>query len=529
MKRLLKFNSKLVPGCHNLLRIVFTLIIITSEFSVSAKVKLPSVFSDKMVLQQKSIATIWGWADAGEKILITTSWGKKAEIVANTNGNWTVKISTPSGSYSPQQITIKGENEIILKNILIGEVWLCSGQSNMGWSVSQSNNADEEIANAKYPNIRFFHVPNTMAWEPQTDVNAEWQVCSPETVAKKSAAAYFFGRNLFQELNVPIGLIVSAWGGSDVQAWIDRRNASKLGFQNIVDWYDQHESSFKKLRAEWMEGINKWKTQQKEGEKPDWSTRPKRMLPGDNHIPFALYNGMIHPIKPYIIKGAIWYQGETNVPRANQYRTLFPAFIQSWRNVWQQGNFPFYYVQIAPFHYRDSLGVTSAELRDAQLKTLDLVKNTGMVVTTDIGNALDIHPRKKQDVGYRLALLALHDYGKLDHGFSSPLYESKKVSGNSLIIDFKYAKELKTKRGNEIIGLTIAGKDQKFVKAKAEIINGNRLKVWSDDVKKPVAVRYGWSNAPFVNLVNEVNLPVSPFKTDSWEDTTEGNIHLDFP
>ncbi len=203
--------------------------------------------------------------------------------------------------------------------------------------------------------------------------------------------------------------------------------------------------------------------------------------------------------------------------------------IKSWRNAWNQGDFPFYFVQLAPYHYNEFDGITSAELRDAQLKTLDLVKNTGMVVTTDIGNSLDIHPRKKQDVGYRLALLALHDYGMLDNGFSSPFYESSKVSGNSVIINYKYANELKTRRGNEIVGLTIAGKNQKFVKAKAEIVNGNQLKVWSDEVKRPVSVRFGWSNAPFVNLVNEVNLPLSPFKTDNWKDTTEGNIHLDFP
>ena len=238
---------------------------------------------------------------------------------------------------------------------------------------------------------------------------------------------------------------------------------------------------------------------------------------------------MIHPIKKYSIRGALWYQGESNVSRANQYRTLFPAMIKSWRNVWQQGDFPFYYVQIAPYHYNDFDGVKSAELRDAQTKTLDFVKNTGMVVVTDIANINDIHPRKKQEVGARFAQLALHnDYGEIEGEYTSPLYKSQKIESSKVTVSFEHASELKV-RGAEIVGFTVAGKDQKFVKAKAEIVNGNQVKVWSDNVKKPVAVRFGWSNALVTNLFNEINLPVSPFKTDNWKDTTEGEIHLSFP
>lgn len=487
-----------------------------------AEVSLPSVFTDNLVLQQKSEATIWGWADSGEKITITTSWGVNKLVVTDAKGNWAAKLKTPKGSYNAQQISIKGENEIKLNNILIGEVWLCSGQSNMGWSVSQSDNAEEEIANASYPNMRFFHVPNVMAWEPQTDVDAKWESCSPETVAKKSAAAYFFGRKLLKELNVPIGLIVSAWGASDVQTWIDRGNMEKEGFQNIVDWYDEHEKEFKEKRKIYVDGIAKWKAKQKEGEKPDFSTRPKRDLPGDQHIPFALYNGMIHPIKTYTMMGAVWYQGESNVPRANQYRTLFPAFIRSWRNIWEQGDFPFYFVQIAPFHYKDSLGVNSAELRDAQLKTLNRVKNTGMVVATDISKADNIHPRNKQDIGLRLAMLALkYDYKKIKGNASSAFYKSHQIVGNKIIIKFDYAEKLKVK-GNKIVGFTIAGNDQKFVEANAKIINGNQIEVWSDKIDQPKSVRLGWTNAFTSNIFNEIDLPVSPFKTDDWEDLTKG-------
>jgi sialate O-acetylesterase len=509
----------------NIIRII-CLFLFLIPFSVLAEVSLPSVFADNMVLQQKSKASFWGKADVGEKISVTTTWGEKKSFTADSKGEWSVKLSTPKGSYTAQEITIKGENEIILSNVLIGEVWLCSGQSNMGWSVKQSDNAEKEIKNANYPNIRFFHIPNILAWEPQYDVDAEWKVCSPETTARESASAYFFGRELHQKLDVPIGLIVCAWGASGAQAWIDKESAAKEGHQDIVDWYNKNEAKLKKYRKEFVDGVAVWKKQQKEGEEPNWKTRPKRKIPGDQNIPFALYNGMIHPIKTFTMQGAIWYQGESNVARANQYRTLFPAMIRSWRKVWNQGDFPFYQVQIAPFHYRDSLGVTSAELRDAQLKTLDIEKNVGMIVTSDISFANNIHPRNKQEVGKRLAMLALHnDYKTLDENYSSAFYKSAKIKGNKVTINFKHAEKLKVD-GNEITGLIIAGDDRKFVQAKAKIVKGNQLEVWADGIANPASVRFGWSNAFQTNLFNEIDLPVSPFKTDNWDDTTKGEIHL---
>ena len=495
-----------------------------------ADVTLPAVFNSNMVLQQNTKAIIWGNADANEKIKIIASWGEELNLTADGQGKWAIEIQTPKGSHTPQQLIIKGNNEIFLNNILIGEVWLCSGQSNMAWSVKNSNNAYDEIKKADYPSIRYFNVPRSMSWKPEDDVDASWELCTPETTVDKSAIGYFFARKLLNDLDVPIGLILSSWGGSGAQAWIDKETTAKEGHQAIVDWYETHEQKMKDQRFEWMKSTAVWRANQKEGEPFDFSARPSQgKLPGDNHIPFALYNAMINPLKGYSLKGALWYQGESNIGRANQYRTLFPALIKGWRNAWNQGDFLFYFVQLAPYHYNDYDGITSAELRDAQLKTLDLVPKTGMVVTTDIGDALDIHPRKKQEVGFRFAQLALHDYGKLEEGFTSPFYQSNKITGNSLIINFKYAKDLKMSRGTEIAGLTIAGKDQKFYPAKGEIVNGNQLKVSSDKVKKPVAVRYGWSNAPFINLFNEVDLPLSPFKTDDWKDTTEGNIHLDFP
>ena len=494
-----------------------------------ADIRLPSIFGDHMVLQQNTQARLWGNADAFEDIRIISSWGAELDIKADGQGSWQAQIATPEGGHVPQQIILKGKNEVILRNVLIGEVWLCSGQSNMGWSVKQSNGAYEEILNAKYPSIRFFHVPHTLAWKPENDVDARWQQCTPATVPTQSALAYFFGRELIGELDVPVGLIVSAWGGSGAQAWIDKENARKEGLGEIVDWYDKHEQALQEYRFEYLKASAEWRAGQPEGAPISWETRPKRNLPGDQHIPFALYNGMIHPIKTYSLKGAIWYQGESNVGRANQYRALFPAMIRSWRKVWELGDFPFYYVQLAPFHYSDYDGVKSAELRDAQLQTLKIEKNTGMVVTTDIGDINDIHPRNKQEVGRRLAMLALHnDYKKLDGTFSSAFYKSHSIEGNKVVISFEHAQELKVK-GSEIVGFTIAGKNQVFVNAKAKVVNSNQVEVWSEKIKRPVAARFGWSNALVTNLFNEVNLPVSPFKTDDGKDTTEGNIHLDFP
>ncbi len=493
-----------------------------------ADIRLPAMVGDHMVLQQNTSVNIWGWADSGETVNVVASWGQTVSTRADKSGQWKAQLPTPGGSHTPHQIILQGNNTLYLRNVLVGEVWLCSGQSNMGWSVKQSNNSYMEIQQADYPSIRFFHVPNTMKWEPQEDVNARWEQCRPETVADKSAVAYYFGKVLTQKLDVPVGLIISAWGGSGAQAWIDKTSAQKE-VPEIAEWYDKHEATMKQRHFEWMKGVAEWRSTQ-QSEQLDWSSRPARRLPADQHIPFALYNGMIHPLKNYTLKGALWYQGESNVPRANQYRRLFPAMIRSWRNAWQQGEFPFYFVQLAPYHYNDHQGVTSAELRDAQQQTLREVANTGMVVTTDIGNANDIHPRKKQEVGQRLAMLALHhDYGQLDQGYASPVYSKSEVKQKHVVVSFDYAKSLKVRRGNRIEGLQIAGKDQRFVPAQGEIINGNQLKVWSPSVKRPVAVRFGWSNAPFLNLFNEANLPVSPFKTDSWKDTTEGEIHLSLP
>ena len=513
-------NLKTISFFNNSIRLYCLLALLISS-PAYAKVTLPSIFSDGMVLQQKSRVSFWGKADGNERITISTSWGAKKILKADALGSWSVKIPTPKGGFRKETVSIEGENKINLKDILIGEVWICSGQSNMEFNVGIADNAQEEIKNANYPNIRFFRIPKVLAWEPDDVADAQWQACTPEIVGAESAVAYFFGRKLYKDLNVPIGLIVAAWGGSDILAWIDKSNMTKGGHQEIVDWYNAHADTLKEQKATYLKRFAAWKSLSTAGEKPDLKRKPKSKI-GDQNIPFVLYNGMIHPIKTYTIQGAIWYQGETNVLRANQYRSLFPLLIKSWRTIWGQGDFPFYYVQIAPFRYDNPAGVSSAELRDAQLKTLGMVKKTGMVVPTDISSADNIHPKNKQEAGRRLALLALHNDYKTNHSnFSSAFYKSHQIKGNKVNIKFDFAGQLKTK-GNKVIGFTIAAKDEKFVPAEAKIIHNNQVEVWSEQITNPEAVRFGWANSLITDLFNEIDLPVSPFKTDDWKDTTAG-------
>ena len=494
-----------------------------------AEVRLPAVFGDHLILQQQTSARIWGWADPGEQVTLRSSWGSTQTVHASTAGRWSTDLDTPVGSHTPHTIRFEGENIITLRNVLIGEVWLCSGQSNMAWRVRQSRDAEAEIAAADHPLIHFLAVPTRMAWEAQDDIEAKWQVCRPDSSAELSAVGYFFARDLVAHLNVPIGLIVSAFGGSDAQAWLEPQTARQYGLGEIVDWHEKHQPTLQALRTKWLEDIATWKAQQLPESQPDFSTRPKRPLPGDQHLPFGLYHGMIHPLLGFSICGALWYQGETNVPRAHQYRTLFPAMVHSWRTLWEQGDFPFYYVQIAPFHYKDPTGSNAAELRDAQLQARHAMVRSDMVVISDIGNLEKIHPANKQDVGRRLALLALHhDYEKVRAGYSSPFYQSHRFHDDRVRIFFDRAKQLKAE-GGTIIGFTIAGSDRKFHPAKARIVNGNQIEVWSEDVTAPEAVRYGWSNAATMNLFNEISLPLSTFKTDNWPDSTSGLRFLDFP
>ncbi len=499
--------------------VIFLILSLAIAGAAFADVKLPAVIGDNMVLQRGKATTMWGWGEPGEQIMVSVSWHSMAwEITADSTNKWTFKMNPPRTA-GPHEITFSGKNTIKLKNILVGEVWVCSGQSNMQWSVKQSANAEQEIAQADYPNIRLFSVERKVAEQPQSDCVGSWSECSPETVPGFSAVAYYFGRELYKELNVPIGLIHTSWGGTPAESWT-RRGAleSVPDCAPILERFDEAMAKYPEAKKKYDESMIAWKEDVKkakaEGKKPP--RRPGAPFgPGNPHSPAGLYNAMIAPLIPYSIGGAIWYQGESNASRAYQYRKLFPAMIKNWRNDWKQGDFPFLFVQLANFMAVDSEPVDSAwaELREAQLMTLAL-PNTGMAVIIDIGEADDIHPKNKQDVGKRLALWALaKTYGK-NLVYSGPIYKSLKTEGNKVILEFEHAGGgLVAKGGEPLKGFAVAGADRKFVWADAKI-DGNTIVVSSNEVSEPVAVRYGWANNPVCNLYNKEGLPASPFRTD---------------
>ncbi|MBC6110491.1 sialate O-acetylesterase [Pedobacter fastidiosus] len=647
--------------------LICVIIFISSLQLVQAKVILPSVFSDNMVLQQKTNAAIWGWADAGKKINITTSWNSKQySTTADEKGNWKIKVATPvfGGPYS---LSISDGEELKLNNVLIGDVWICSGQSNMemplaGWGRIQ--NYEKEIADANYPNIRLLqadHITSNTPLDNAKVQNGGWQACSPQYIAEFSSTAYFFAREVYNKTKIPIGLIHTSWGGTIAEAWTSGESLKKmpdfapavekigastkttsgvpyeqklqnwmkmvadkdLGAQSGKSWVltDASEWQTMKVPTLWEDAGLKdfdgivWFTKKvslpeswvgkdvklnlgliddnditylngtKVGETQGYNQARKYSIPnnllkaGENTItvkvfdnagggglygdakdmnlvsssnesislagdwkykvglnfkdvepapasdnnpnrPTVLYNAMIHPFLQFSIKGAIWYQGESNADRAYQYRELFPTMIKDWRQKFGQGNFPFYFVQLANFMKKEDQPVESAwaELREAQLQTISL-PNTGMATIIDIGDAKDIHPKNKQEVGRRLGLIAdANVYGQKVI-FSGPLYKAQKVEGNQIKLSFEYADGLKSVDGNELKGFAIAGADKKFYWAKATV-KGNQILVSSDQVTNPVSVRYAWENNPEANLTNASNLPASPFRTDVWEGVT---------
>lgn len=457
-------------------KILFILLVILANTGF-ASIWTPSIITDGMVLQQNDTVTIWGWTTQTiEPITVTGSWNNASVTEKTFQGKWTVRLATPKAG-GPYTISIKGHEEIIISDVLIGEVWLASGQSNMEWNASLGfNNAKEEVAKANYPNIRLFHIPKHQAETPQQDTPGEWEECTSESMETFSATAYFFARNLHQQLDVPIGIINSSWGGTPAEVWLD---------ENVVN-----------EDAELLEA-------------------QKVLIDNDWHSfkPGTMYNGMIVPLIPFKIAGAIWYQGESNRLAPHSYTKLFSKLIIDWRSKWGY-EFPFYYVQIAPFNYKEKdAGVL---IRDAQLKTLD-VPNTGMVVVSDIGDVNHIHPGNKQDVGLRLANWALaKTYDKLGITYSGPLYREMTKDDDEIYIHFDYAESGLIAKGDVLTHFEIAGTDQVFVNAKAKI-DGKTIRVWSKEVNNPVAVRFAWDNIAEPNLFNKDGLPASAFRTDDWK------------
>jgi len=641
-------------------RNIFLLLCLFSSMQTFANVTLPKIFGDNMVLQRNKPIPVWGWADANEKITIQFNVQTKS-VTADKNGNWKINLDKETAG-GPYQLVVKGNNKITFNNVLVGEVWICSGQSNMEFTVNSAINADKEMAEANYPQIRHIKVPETISATLKNDIpKGEWQVCSSATVGDFTAVGFFFARELYNQLKVPVGLINTSWGGTHVETWTSRE-----AFENsdefksmIAGMPSLNLDSLTKVRNEEMiKKINEmqgslpnageadnwkntdvddshwvqtklpglWEEKQlgeldgvvwfrktidvppgdagkeailelamiddndvtylnaiKVGSTNSYNTLRKYMIPagvlkegknviairvedtgggggiygdssemkltignnvislagnwafkveqiyggansvGPNSYPTLLFNAMVNPLIPYAIEGAIWYQGESNAGRAYQYRKAFPLMITDWRRHWGQGNFPFYFVQLASFNSANGNsknGSTWAELREAQTMTLSL-PNTGIAVTTDIGTSDDIHPKNKQDVGKRLAAVALHDVYKKDIVYNGPMYKSMKIEGNKMKIYFTNIGSGLMVKNDELKGFEVAGADKQFYPANA-MIEGDHVIVVSDSVSKPVAARFGWTDdAGADNLFNKEGFPASPFRTDTWKGITE--------
>lgn len=621
----------------------------------NANVKMPLIFSDGMVLQRNKEIPVWGWADANEKVEV--HFNKQTKTTqADKNGKWIIKLAAEKAG-GPFELVITGKNKIIIKDVLVGEVWICSGQSNMEFQVSKTKNAEKEIADSNYPMIRHFGVAQDLSGKPKDDLKAgKWEISSKETVGNFTAVGYYFAKKLYAELKIPIGIINTSWGGTNVETWTSREAFQKsddfktmiaevptLNIDSISKLYAKsmkervekiqgtpvstaNEISFKESSfndSSWGElsvpGL--WENQSlgdldgvvwmrktitlsaediknkailsltkiddedityvngiEVGKNTQWDAKRVYEIPtnilkegtntiairivdnsggggiyGDvadlklilgtkiipldgkwrykvivvktslspNSYPSLLYNAMVNPLVPYAIQGVLWYQGEANVWRANQYKKAFPLMITDWRTKFKQGDFPFYFVQLSTFNEQNGnskVGSRWAELREAQAETLKL-PNTGMAVTTDIGNAKDIHPTNKQDVGLRLAAIALNNVYSKKQIYSGPTYKAQKVEGDKIILSFdNIGSGLSTSDNTDNVkGLEIAGADKVFHSAKA-IIKNNTIIVSSENVKNPVAVRYGWADDDTeINLYNKEKFPASPFRTDNWE------------
>ena len=503
-------------------KILLVSLVLWAQISLTAQIKLPALVSDNMVLQRNSSINLWGWASPNEKINIQLGWqNTSVETTADKEGNWNVIAKTPKGSEKAYSIILEGKNKITLHNILIGEVWVCSGQSNMYFPVGREEKTwktgvkdyEEEIKNANFPNIRIFTVLTKAAQKSLDDVKGSWAACSPNTVNTFSAVAYFFGRDLHQNLKIPIGLISSSWGGTKAEAWTSQKVLEENpDFLSILETDAKNEKLYQeKLENYYLNLRNERITNNNDVSKTELK-KPKKE---ENKTSYVLYNAMLHPLINYTIKGVIWYQGESNADKAYQYRSLFPAMVKNWREDWKQGDFPFYYVQIAPHNSQNPA------IREAQLMALKTLTNSGMVVTTDIGDAKNIHPIDKQTVGYRLALIArAKTYNEPNLVYSGPIYNHMKTDRQRIQIYFDYANSGLVKNGEVLKEFEIAGEDHVFYPAEA-VIKGSTVIVSSSKVKNPIAVHFAWKAVPEANLFNIENLPASPFRTDDWVEKTD--------
>lgn len=507
--------------------IFFALILLISN-SVRAEVSLPDVLGNSMVLQQNQKVPIWGWAEVGETVKV--SFGKqKLTVAADQKGKWRIDLKPLKTDFTPQVLIIEGKNKIELKDILVGEIWLVSGQSNMQWTLFQSVNGEAETAKANNPNIRLFNVSREVAFKKKQEKLGTWKICNPESVKDFSGAGYYFGVELQKILNVPIGLINSSYGGSQAEAWtpvqyLTANPELKATVERTKIWEEERP----RVKVEYAEAIKKWREESEKQKASGAKPSPSPGVPDslrDYRISSSIYDGMIEPLMPFAIRGAIWYQGESNEARAEQYNILLPTMIKAWRERWGEGNFPFGTVQLPNYRKVSDEPQEAAWsfIREAQRKTALNDAKTGLIITIDIGEANDIHPKNKLDVGKRMAVWALKDvYGKKLS--DSPEFQKAEIKGDKIILTFNdVGSGLKIKDGDKLDEFAIAGADKKFVWANAKIVGKNKIEVSSPEVKNPLAVRYAFnSNPKNPNLTNDSGLPASPFRTDNFDDPTAG-------
>ena len=498
-------------------------LVLTSQ--AHADVRLPALFSDHMVLQRDATVPVWGQADPGEAVTVSIA-GQNQKATAGADGKWMVKLEKLKSS-EPVTMTVKGRNELTVNDVLIGEVWLASGQSNMQMALSGVTNARAEIAAAKFPQIRLFAVERRPAATPQKECGGKWVVCSPETAMQFSAAAYFFGRELHQKMGVPVGLISSSWGGTPIEAWtsMEVQQGDKDLAPILAPWQKLVSVPFdeKQAKARYEKQLEAWKNQTAKaktaGKRPPQAPKPPVAPRLQPKHPANLFNGMIAPVIPYGIRGAIWYQGESNSngPNAKLYQKQLPLMIQDWRKRWNQGEFHFASVQLPGFKKptTDPNAPSGwAVVREAMLRSLSL-PNTSMAIVIDAGEAANIHPKDKQTVGTRLSLWARAKVYGERIPYSGPLPAGHKIRNDEVTLSFSNTDNGLAAKGGELKGFAIAGSDRKWVWAKARI-DGDKVIVSSPEVKSPAAVRYAWADNPDCNLTNGAGLPASPFRTDDW-------------
>lgn len=511
-------------------RFVLALTSLGSCCQALADVRMPALFTPHMVLQRDMPVPIWGWADPQEEVTVELGDQRKV-ATADAEGNWKVVLD-PLQLGPPRTLVVQGNNTLEITDVLVGEVWICSGQSNMEWPVVATMGSDLELAGSEQPTIRLLTVHGPGVQQPLVDFDGAWELATPATVRDFSAVGYYFARRIQSVVDVPIGLIDNSWGGSACEAWIPtEKMAGNELYEPILKRWSEIEASTDEgaLRAEYAATYDKWKEQLAQaiasGGPIPMEPRPRHPLLGQSR-PANMYNSRIAPLAPFAIRGAIWYQGESNADRAYQYREMFPLMITTWREAWGQGDFPFYWVQLADFMAEQPEPKPSpwAELREAQTLTLDRLENVGEAVIIDVGDGKDIHPINKQTVADRLARWALAKQYGVEVAYASPRLAKFEVAEGKAVITLNRCEGgLMHLDTPEVLGFALAGEDQKWYPATAKIVGGDRVELSSPEVPNPVAVRYAWGDNPRVNLYTRHGLPVTPFRSDDWPGATANN------